>query len=338
MFLSNFFDRQNNQKIILCFSIIVTNKCNANCSYCHFFSKKDKGKLNEDISNDIFDLYASFIKEVKRVLPKNIEVHCRFSGGEPLSLGNRVFNLAEKLYKKTGIKPYILTNGKGIENNFITLAKKSFISHLVVSLENPLEPDRGAPNPNEIIKKIKKYNSIKFPIIPGAIIIKNDQFKNLYKICNIFYKKLQCLPTINELGYDFFIPPTKKQLKDLYLGILKVIRFFYYKTPINLFPAISPELCLNGRKSYICELSLENKYKLTQKNISEKIPQILNKLNKKYIDINCKNKNCDWRGGCKQVRRYWKDGFGNISPGKAIKNYCDLKKTINNAVFTAIIK
>ena len=167
-------NRQNNQKIILCFSVIVTNRCNANCSYCHFLQKKNKKELNKDISDNLFNLYTLFLKEVKEVLPNNIELHCRFSGGEPLALGNKVFNLAERMYRKTKIKPYILTNGKGINSSFVNLAKKSYISHLVVSLENPLDPDPGAPNPDEIINKIRKYNSIEFPHIMYWLMIDSN--------------------------------------------------------------------------------------------------------------------------------------------------------------------
>ena len=37
--------RLNKQKVILCFSIIVTGKCNSNCSYCHFLPEETEKRL-----------------------------------------------------------------------------------------------------------------------------------------------------------------------------------------------------------------------------------------------------------------------------------------------------
>ena len=39
----------------------------------------------------------------------------RFSGGEPLFMGDELFELSNYLYKETNIKPYIMTN-RGIDS------------------------------------------------------------------------------------------------------------------------------------------------------------------------------------------------------------------------------
>lgn len=328
---------QNTEKIILCFSIIVTGRCNANCSYCHFFATRNRQNIGYNISDKLFDTYVSFLSGVKRILPANIELQCRFSGGEPLLLGDRLFKLARRIYQSVSIKPFILTNGALINKEFIDAAKQNpYINFLYVSLENPLEPDRGAFNPEEIMKKMMKYNSKRLPIIPAVAVINNEHFKNLYKICRIFYKKLRCLPTISELNYSLFTSPTKKQLEELYENVFKIVKFFHLKTAIKLFPYISPELCYGGFPHYIIELNLENKYGLTKNNINRKLIPVLNQLKKSYPELHCKHKDCDWYNDCKWVKWVWKEGFGKINPSEKIKNYCEMKKIISVAFFEAL--
>jgi len=332
----NILNNFNKQKNILCFSIIVTGRCNANCSYCHFFATHDRKNIGYDITDALFDTYVLFISEAKKILPINIEIQCRFSGGEPLLLGDRIFDLATRVYSFTHIMPYILTNGEAIDKKFVNLAKKSYLNHLYVSIENPLDPDKGAPDPIKIMNKIKKYNSEDFPIIPGVTVIKNEHFKNLYKICRIFYEKVGYLPVFSEVSFNSFGSPTRKQLNDLYKNVFKVVRCFYPKTAIRLFPDISPELYCGGHGHYILQLDLENSYKLTKNNTKTKLRTVLNCLNRGYLELKCKNKNCEWYNDCRRVKWIWKEGFGKFTSDEKIKNYCNLKKTINNAFFDAL--
>lgn len=327
--------KSSSKKTILCFSIIVTSKCNAHCSYCHFFAHRNR-KKNYDISTELFDIYTLFISKLKNILPTNIELQCRFSGGEPLVLKDKLFKLSKQIYDSSSIKPYILTNGKAINQTFLKKAQCGSINFLAVSLENPLHPDRGAANPNEIMNKIKKYNSENFPIIPAVVIVKNEDFKNLYKICRIFYKKLGVLPTISELNFQAFAPPTQAQLKALYKNIFKIVKKFYLKTPIKLFPYISPELCYGGFKHYVTELNLENKHNLTKDNLGKKLYQVLNQLEISYPEFDCKNKKCDWHDDCKRIKWVWKKSSEKLNIEKKLEAYCKLKKTINSAFYEAL--
>ena len=297
---------------------------------------RKRNEVGYDISDELFNVYASFIYEAKNSLPSNFEVQCRFSGGEPLVLGDRIFNLAEKIHSVTGIDPYILTNGKNISKNFVVLAQKSRISHLYVSLENPLEPDKGAPNPEEIISKIKRYNSDEFPIIPAITVISNRQFKNLYKICRIFYKELGRLPAISEISVNSFVPPTKKQLGELYENVFKTVRYFHSKTAIRLFPDVSPELYFGEYDHHILHLGLENSHKLTTKTLKTNLPVVLDKINKNYRDLRCPDKNCEWLEDCKRVKWIWTEGFNTVTPAQKKKSYCDMKKNINTAFLKAL--
>jgi len=209
-------------------------------------SKETIKEIWKDIDDETYRLYINFLKRIKNALPKNVDLQYRFSGGEPLVLKDRLFELADYGYKKTGIPPYILTNGLGITKNWVEKAKKHHIKYLFVSLENPFNPSAGAPQTEKIVAKIKKFNSSKLPIIPGVTIVKNDDFKALYSTCEYFYDELGAIPTISELNFQAFEDPSRKQIKDLYNNILEIVREFYNKTQLILFPYISPELSCGG--------------------------------------------------------------------------------------------
>lgn len=103
------------------FSIILTSKCNLNCSYCHFFSKHDRANAL-DLPENLLDDYLNFIKYFnKHTISKN---SVRFSGGDPIILGDKLFEIADKTYKITNLKPFILTGGKGINKDWINKAQK----------------------------------------------------------------------------------------------------------------------------------------------------------------------------------------------------------------------
>ena len=189
------------------------------------------------------------------------------------------------------------------------------------------------------MEKIRKYNSDDFPVIPGVMVITNDHFKNLYKICNICYEKLGYLPTFSEVSFDYFIPPTKKQVNDLYKNILRVVNYFSVKTPVNLFPDISPELCVGSKEYYVFSLDLKNTKGITKKNIRTKLNFLISKcLRESYVDITkyCRNKNCEWFDSCRHTRRIWIEGNDKISSIEKMEGFCKMKKTINKAFLKAL--
>jgi hypothetical protein len=80
--------------------------------------------------------FVNYFKENSKTL-----VQWRMSGGDPIVLGERLFSLAEKGYKITGIHPYILTAGRGITEEWILKARKSPLQNAFISVENPFDPD-----------------------------------------------------------------------------------------------------------------------------------------------------------------------------------------------------
>lgn len=335
--MKNVIEKYFKEQTILCFSIIVTNKCNASCTYCHFYDMHKNKDLQKDISDKTYKIYIKFIKRIKQLLPKNVELQFRFSGGEPLMLGERLFQLADYGYKQTGIKPYILTNGSLICNNWIKQAQKHSLKYLFVSIENPFNADIGAPEPKKIIEKIKKFNNKKLPIIPGGTIIKNENFKILYKTCKYFYDKLGVIPGISELNYQAFQKPSEQEYKDLYYNVLKIVKEFYTKTQLSLFPYISPELSYGGKKQILLELNIDNsKYHFNENNIDKKINLVLKQIKKNYPKNRCKKIKCEWFEFCQNYKWFWNKTFNKMTLKEKQKSYCTLKKTINQAFYDAI--
>lgn len=325
------------KEIINNFSIIVTERCNLKCTYCHFFTKVERTSKN-DISDKLFDNYIKFISFFSS--KHKGEVTYRFSGGDPIVLGDRLFELGNRAYDITGIKPYFLTGGKGINEKWIEKAKKSAFTHAFVSLENPLNSDPGSVNAYETIKKINKYSSEDFKLEFGSTVIKNEDFKDIYKICKIVYEETGRIPKLHEINFLPFTSPTDQELNDLYENLVKVISEYHDKAPLDLFPYISPEFCAshNKKESFLAELNMKNLYKIGEVSFSEsekimKDRQILN-----YPESNCTNKECDWYEQCKKIKWLWKYKSYTVSAEQKFKDYCKLKKVVNSAFCNALIK
>ena len=60
--------------------------------------------------------------------------------------------------------------------------------------------------------------------------------------------------------------------------------------------------------------------------------QILN-----YPESNCNNIECDWYEQCKRVKWLWKYKSYTVSAEQKFKDYCKLKKVVNQAFYDALI-
>ena len=234
-----------------------------------YYLVRNRKDVAFDISDDQFDAYLDFINFWQQKIEGYTRT--RFSGGEPLVLGDRLFELADRVYKKTGSKPFMLTAGKELCPEWTKKAKKSALAHIFVSIENPLRPDPGAPDPIKVVKAIKENNSKKLPIVPGVCLIPNDLFFRMYDICKWIYEQLGEIPLIAEINFDAYKSPTEEQWKDLEINIEKVLKDFFHKTPLNLFSSVSPELAYGVHDPYIFSLDLENSYGITKENYTEKL-------------------------------------------------------------------
>jgi MoaA/NifB/PqqE/SkfB family radical SAM enzyme len=317
------------------FSIIVTERCNLNCSYCHFYKVVSR-ESRRDIPDDLFDLYMHFIKYFHEKVGG--EVNYRFSGGDPIVLGNRLFDLSRRGYEITGIKPYILTAAKGVNEKWLEKAKKSAINHLFISIDNPISPDPGSTNPSEIMRMIKKYHSKELPLQLGVTIIKNKDFKDIYKVCKLVYEELGCLPKIQELNFKPYESPTDQELQDLYDNLVHVVREFYDKAPLDMFSYISPEFNAvhNKKETFLMEFNLTNHYQIGSDNFDESIARVFERQKITYPESACEDTECDWYQDCRRVKWLWKTESETVSAEQKFKDYCRLKKTVNSAFYDAL--
>ena len=318
------------------FSIILTSKCNLNCSYCHFFSKHDRANAL-DLPENLLDDYLNFIKYFnKHTISKN---SVRFSGGDPIILGDKLFEIADKTYKITNLKPFILTGGKGINKDWINKARKSHLTHAYISIENPLNPDIGAMNPYQILDLINTYSSDEFKLLPGVTVVRNEDFKDIFKISNIIYDAIGYLPCIQEINYLPYKSPTDQELADLYENLYMVVKKYSPNNPINMFSYISPEFSSvnNQKPSYLYELNLDNTHSIGKTSMDVAFKKILKFRELNYPKLNCKVTDCDWHDICQNIKWLWKLSNANVTSEEKLKDYCRFKKTINSAFYDALI-
>ena len=193
-------------------------------------------------------------------------------------LKDRLFRLADTGFRKTSMRPFVLTAGKALKREWAARARGSAISHVFVSVENPIRPDPGAPNPFKVIRAIQECNSPELPIVPGVCVVPNDCFRHLYKICDWFYREVGSIPLICEVNYSLYQSPTEDEwcaLEDVLPGIIKD---FFPKTQLNIFSSVVPEYAYGGRDPYLFDLNLENSHKMNQWNYKNKVDELIQHL------------------------------------------------------------
>lgn len=319
-------------------SITGTGKCNCDCSYCHFYAVRDRKEYNIDMPETLFKNYVELIKVIKEKYHNNIQV--RFSGGEPLVMGEKLFEYSKYLYEKTGIEPFVLTNGRLLNEGIIQKSKDAHISAYMVSMENPFDQSEGAPKTDEVLEKINTLNCDEVNVIPAIMVVKNDSYCRLFDICNYVYDRIHMLPSFSELTYHAYEIATPKQVEDLYYNIKQIAKKYYGKEAIRFFPYVSPELYANNQKNYMTELDLENSIEISDTNASEVADRLYNKLHASYQPNPCENKTCDWYDDCRIIKWLWLYTYNNpnMSVEQKLKSFCELKKAINNGLYDGIME
>lgn len=319
-------------------SITITGRCNCNCSYCHYYAYRDRDKYNFDMDENLFRNYVELIKVIQQKYHQKLQV--RFSGGEPLVIGDKLFVYSNYLYQQTGLRPYVLTNGKALNIDIIKKAKKANISAFLVSVENPFDESEGAPSTEETLKKIAELDNSDVRVLPAVVVVKNKYFGRLKEICDLFYSKIHMLPVISELTFHAFQSPSQKELRDLYDNVRSIAEEYYGIAPIRIFPYISPELYASGDKNYLNELDIENTIGITDTNVKEIAPMLMQKLEKSYRKYDCGNKACDWYQDCKVIKWLWflDDQKSSSLKGRRLEDYCSMKKAINQGLYDGIVK
>lgn len=321
----------------LCLSIISTGKCNCNCSYCHFYADKDRQAYNKNISPELFERYVDYLKYLQTITPN---IKCRLSGGEPLFMGDSVFELTDTIANETGIKPYIMTNGKLLSKEIIEKAHQHNISSFVVSVENPFAVFEGAIDAKSTIKKFNELQNEDVPLYWGMLVLENKEYKNIKKIADYFYETTKTIPPMCEVNFLPYKSPTDEELHDLYENVKALIEEYNGKVPISLFPYIIPEYYSGNLKhvEYLTELPIDDKFNSLAITNEELLKCTENQLEKSYFKYTCENTNCDWYTSCNRLKWVWQMNEESFSKEQKINDYCRYKKVLSQAFFDALVK
>ena len=324
-----------NQSTRLAFTFTITGKCNCDCAYCHFYAKKDRVVYNRNLDDKLFDRYVEFIKFIQK---KVQSVLCRFSGGEPLVMGDNLFDFSNKLFERTGIEPHILTNGKLLSTSVLEKAKNSHIQSFIISFENPFDIDRSSVPTDETIDKYRELQNDEIPLNLGMVVVKNQYFKDIGKICDYFYKKIGQIPPLCEVNFTPYKSPTDEEFNDLYTNIKYVVKKYHDISDFSMFPYVVPEYCcanLNDM-NYLVPLPIDDKYDALNKSNEELLSIIEKQIDTLNFPYDCDRLDCEWRDACKRVSAHWKMSNNTVSAEQKMKDYCKFKKTISNAFFDAL--
>lgn len=335
------------------FTITSTDRCNCACTYCHYYSDGSKatkrnggtrrGLFRKDIDDKTLEAYFRFISFFKRKFQKS-NIFYRFSGGDPMVLGDRLFEMAKRGLEVTGIKPYILTAGKALSKQWIEKAKQSSLSHACISLENPLNPDPGAPDPRRILEKLRDLNSDDFPLRLGMTIVRNSDFNKLYNVCEYIYNEIGILPNLSEINYDKLTVPTEQEIEGFQENVYKIYQRWLGETRINIFPYIAPELYSDhgSVRSYLVELDIHDPYEIKKADDYDQIiDQVIEVQEKRsYPKSGCIENTCPWFKNCERVKQHWMVEYHNSSVSKKdrFQVYCKLKKSIMVAYYMAALE
>lgn len=328
-------DGRDERHRLFTFSIIVTGRCNVACTYCHYYLARDRRKVAYDLSDEQFGVYTRFIDYWRKSVGEYVQY--RFSGGDPMVLGKRLFTLADRGYDTLGLKPFMLTAGKALAPRWAEQARKHAINHVFVSVENPFNPDPGAPDPFKVTQAIKDSHTDEMPVLPGVCILKNRDFKHLYDVCAWFYERLGKIPVISEVNYDAYQAPSEEEWEALEDNLFRVIKDFHGKTPLKLFPYVSPELSYGGNDPYIFDLDLENSYGMNSENFESKLAEFLDRLDcTHYPSLKCPERECNWWEFCDNTKWFWQGDRRN-NPVQKLRDYCRFKRLLNDAYYRVLV-
>ena len=253
-----------------------------------------------------------------------------------MTLKGKLFEYAEMAYSIVGTKPFMLTAGKALSAKWLNEAKKSALSHACISIENPIAPDPGAPDPHKVVDFIRIHNSPEFPLVAGVCVIPPSQYGNLDKIVDWFYDQLGQIPVLHEVNYDAYITPTERQWRNLEDVLPEILKKYSGRTPLILFPSVSPELAFGGGDAYVFDLDLENVYSITLSNYKECVGKVASRLRNDYPALNCVRTQCPWWEYCDNVKWFWA-GDRHHSRNTKLNDYCRFKRILNDAYYRHLV-
>lgn len=312
----------------LCLSIIVTNRCNLRCSYCHYCSRISPQLRNADIEDTVFDRYLTLIDWIKSHLHRNVQV--RFSGGEPLVLGERLYQLADRASRRLGVGVHVLTNGALLNSAVVRSAAECGISAFLASIENPFDIDKGSISPTVVLNNIGTLASTSVAILPAVVIVRNHLFSRLPELADYFFDRIGVVPTISEMNFGAYVPPTQPELRQLREAVKVVVTKYVGRSPLVLFPYIVPELAYCFENRYLLEFGLvPRRSNFLSCSIDECVTEVVRCLANAYPRVNCRRYECAWHHNCRRAKWLWLS---------KMPDYCAFKRAISQGYYEAITR
>jgi len=241
-----------------------------------------------------------------------------------LCVKKQLYEYSNEVFNKTGVKPYVLTNGVELNTDIINDAIKNNISRFVVSVENPYSVFKGSTHPRTVLEKIKDLSTTSLPINLGVCLIENENFDKLSDIADYFYSEVYELPSFLEVTFQDYVTPSETHLNNLTNELEKIIsKYQDINVAFDFFDYTVPELNHSEGNIHLIELDLSN-----SKGISSD-ESTYEAILKKYLDlayplINCKEKDCFLFETCDRFKWVWKDKK---------KDFCRFKKAIYLAYY-----
>ncbi len=187
--------------------LVLTEKCNYNCTYCFESPKKLEGELDWDSLRKALELLIRHNKDAK---DKGIHIH--FFGGEPLLKFDIIQRSVDYVDSNKGDlipKYHITTNGSLIDDDKVGYFKKHNF-RVGVSLDGPREVNdmnrRFSDGRSTFEVSLKGFNLLKSNEVENFILITPSEatLNNLDKICR--WAVLELKPdslTVNRPQYDY---------------------------------------------------------------------------------------------------------------------------------------
>jgi hypothetical protein len=250
----------------------------------------------------------------------------RFSGGEPLSLGDKLFKYADIVYQETGKKPAVLTSGVYLNESWLEKAKGKF-SGIYISIENPFGPLQEVVDITKMLKLVREYSSDDLPLKYGLTLLSADQFKNIGKIFEIFYKNVdyKFMPQFEYPCLKDFVIPTSSELNDIYVETKKLFKKYgvipYYF--VNIIGSLS---FLNQKYlRIVANLNPDGKFDIDNSMIEafkSRYAWLDYSIERQKISDVCQK--CEWINCCVQ------HGVG------LMYDWCDLRKAIFRGMYDGL--
>lgn len=182
----------------------VTWNCPVNCDYCY----RSKSHSNEDI---IVLKEEDLVRVARQAADYGINEY-RISGGEPLTIGAKLFDYSDIIIDITGKKPVLMTSGHLITDEWLVSASNKF-SAIAVSIDNPVETKKS----HKCLSLIKSNTCDEVPLTYGLTLISSDQFENIVNVFEMMYENVayKFMPQLDFPCLSYFPQPQEKQLEVL---------------------------------------------------------------------------------------------------------------------------